>query len=197
MIKSDAYCKIHDNYGTVIEYNRMNIGDSIALEKFMDYFSYDLLVERGLNNLSKSLLKKIIQKIYELFINSFIHSNSLTPIYSAGQFFPKEDKMYFTIVDMGVGIKYNVNKYNQTNYNSCEAIEWALKESNSTTGEGGLGLSLLEELIIQGNGKLEIISDDGFYQIKNKIVKQELLSKKFEGTIINIVFDTDKNKYFQ
>ena len=189
------FAKIVDNYGTVIEHNKMEIDDNEALEKFMDYFSYDLLVKRGLNDLSEPLLKKIIQKIYELFVNSFIHSKSITEIYSAGQFFPSENKMYFTIVDMGVGIKDNVNKFNGTTYNGYEAIEWALQESHGTTGEGGLGLSLLKDLILQSDGKLEIVSDDGFYQINNKIIRKETMHNKFDGTIINIVFNTNQEEY--
>jgi hypothetical protein len=62
-------------------------------------------------NLSPKLLKKILQKIYELFSNVFRHSESALGLFCSGQFYPKSEQFKFTIADNGTTIKTKVNRY--------------------------------------------------------------------------------------
>ncbi|MDP4226888.1 MAG: hypothetical protein Q8910_10965 [Bacteroidota bacterium] len=64
----------------------------------------------------------------------------------------------------------------------------------STTKEGisgGIGLALLKEFIEKNKGKMQIVSNDGFYQFgyEGEILKQ--FHGQSPGTIVNLQFRTD------
>jgi signal transduction histidine kinase len=198
-----------DSYKTMIRYTNIIDDKDIKLGEFYVYFQQKLLLR--VQNISKPLANKIIQKVFELFSNVFRHSESDLGLFCSGQFYPKNDKFYFTIVDGGVGIKKNVNKYFEKEFlqdkkllsrkkykeqDAVKCIRWAMQEGHSTTGKGGLGLALLMELIKKSDGQLEIISDNGYYAIKNGEVYTELLDDVFEGSIISIGLNTDASKFF-
>lgn len=198
-----------DSYKTMIRYTNIIDDKDIKLGEFYAYFQKKLL--RRVQNISKPLANKIIQKVFELFSNVFRHSESDLGLFCSGQFYPQNDKFYFTIVDGGVGIKQNVNKYFKKEFlqdkkllsrkkykeqDAVECIKWAMQEGHSTTGKGGLGLALLMELIKKSDGQLEIISDNGYYAIKNGEVHTELLDNVFDGSIISIGLNTDASKFF-
>ncbi len=202
-----------DTYKTMIKYTNIPLkNNSLLLQEFTVYF-FTQLKER-VSNLSPKLQKKILQKIFELFSNVFRHSDSALGLYCSGQFYPKRQMFNFTIVDNGITIKKNVNKYlykqfikNRSSFDkilgkkyepisAVDAIRWALIDKNSTTGEGGLGLSLLMELIKASNGSIEIISGNGYYGIKDASETAKELDKSFEGTIISIELNTDTGTYY-
>lgn len=202
-----------DTHKTMIKYTNIPLkNNSLLLQEFTVYF-FTQLKER-VSNLSPKLQKKILQKIFELFSNVFRHSDSALGLYCSGQFYPKRQMFNFTIVDNGITIKKNVNKYlykqfikNRSSFDkilgkkyesisAVDAIRWALIDKNSTTGEGGLGLSLLMELIKASNGSIEIISGNGYYGIKDASETAKELDKSFEGTIISIELNTDTGTYY-
>lgn len=194
---------------TMVRYTNIDLNDWDGLHDFYTYFEQQL--NKNVNNLSSELSNKIIQKIFELFSNVFRHSNSELGFFCSGQFYPDNHKFYFTIVDGGVTIKNNVNNYLRNifdtnkglknilkkyeNKDGNEAIKWALVGNHSTTGEGGLGLSLLKELIEKSKGTLEIISNDGCYCIKDGIEQKEV-NNNFNGTIISIGLNTNESTYY-
>lgn len=191
--------KLNDASQSVIEYEKFALDDLDKQNIFFDRLIADeLLKQKGVTNLSEKVLKMVSQNIIELFDNAREHSKSIKGIYIAGQFFPQKHKFDFTIVDMGVGIVENVNLFLGEKLESGEAIFWAMQKQNSTrVGEpGGLGLALLKELILKSNGKIEIISNDGYYFIKDQKESYENLEISFEGTIINIEFNIDGKTYF-
>jgi len=208
----DKFCDIErgsDSYKTMIRYTNIRSDSDVMLIEFYDYFQKKLLAK--VQNISKKLANKIMQKVFELFSNVFRHSQSELGLFCSGQFYPSNDKFYFTIVDGGVGIKQNVNEYFRREFNknkgllsrkkyeemgAIECIEWAMQEGHSTTGKGGLGLALLMELIKKSDGQLEIISDDGYYAIKNGKITTRELEEKFNGTIISIGLDTNASKFY-
>lgn len=202
-----------DTYKTMVKYTNIPLKDnSLILQEFYFYFIMQFMDKVA--NLSPKLQKKILQKIFELFSNVFRHSDSALGLFCSGQFYPRQDKFNFTIVDNGITIKKNVNRYLSRQFiknrssldkilgkryesiSAVESIKWALINTNSTTGEGGLGLSLLMDLIKASNGSIEIISGNGYYGIKdaNEIVKE--LDKSFEGTIISIELNTNSGTYY-
>ena len=191
--------KLNDSSQSVIEYEKFELNDLDKQNIFFDRLIADeLLKKKGVTNLSEKVLKIVSQNIIELFDNAREHSKSTKGIYIAGQFFPKKHKFDFTIVDTGVGIVKNVNLFLDEKLKSGEAIFWAIQKQHSTrVGEpGGLGLALLKELIMKSNGKIEIISSDGYYFIKNQKESYENLDMSFEGTLINIEFNIDGKTYF-
>lgn len=202
-----------DTYKTMVKYTNIPLKDnSLILQEFYSYFITQFMGK--VENLSPKLQKKILQKIFELFSNVFRHSDSALGLFCSGQFYPKQDKFNFTIVDNGVTIKRNVNRYlsyqfikNRTlqdkllgkkfeNINAVESIKWALEDENSTTGAGGLGLSLLMDLIKISQGSIEIISGNGYYAIKEAREVSKELEKSFEGTIISIELNTHSGNYY-
>ena len=208
----DKFCDIEkgtDSYKTMIRYTNISSDSDVKLFEFYDYFQKKLLAK--VQNISDKLANKIMQKVFELFSNVFRHSQSEFGLFCSGQFYPSNDKFYFTIVDGGIGIKQNVNNYLQKEFNknkgllsrkkyqekdAVECIEWAIQEGHSTTGKGGLGLALLIELVKKSNGQLEIISDNGYYAIKNGKISKNTIKNKFSGTIICIGLDTDASKFY-
>ena len=201
--------KSDDIYKTMIKYTQIPLNNYDELYIFYTYFNEQL--KRKVLNTSDKLLNKIMQKIFELFSNVFRHSQSEFGLFCSGQFYPRNEQFYFTIVDGGVGISHNVNNYLKEEFKKNrsilslkkfkkksdeESIEWAMQEGHSTTGKGGLGLALLEELIFKSHGTLEIISKHGYYGIKNGKKELKKLKDNFDGTIISIGLNTNIDKYY-
>lgn len=204
---ADEDTKISSN-SSIVKYTNIKLNDWDSLGKFYNYF--ELQLNKRVNNLSPELSNKITQKIFELFSNVFRHSQSKFGFFCSGQFY--DDKFYFTIVDGGVTIKYNVNKYLKKLYdenkglkkilttykeiNALKSIKWSLEDTNSTTGEGGLGLSLVRELIIKSKGTLDIISGNGHYTIRDAKEFEQDFDFDFRGTVISIGLNTSMNNYY-
>ncbi len=95
-------------------------------------------------------------------------------------------------------INLQINGWFNANTCSMLAIEWAIKDRNTTKDgvSGGIGLALLHEFIQKNKGKIQIISNDGFWELNtNKIIKSSF-KNEFPGTMVNIVVKTnDKNSY--
>lgn len=202
-----------DTYKTMVRYTNIPlVNNDLKLQEFYMHFMEQFMGK--VENLSPKLQKKILQKIFELFSNVFRHSKSHFGLFCSGQFYSKQNKFNFTIVDNGVTIKKNVNDYLLRDFlqkrsepdmlkrqkfrplDGVDAIKWALEDKHSTTGEGGLGLSLLMELIRISKGSIEIVSGDGYYGIKNAKEVSEVLDKPFGGTIISIELNTHSEKYY-
>ena len=214
-LKNIGFLSLYSNCNSGIDLKNTMIQFTNITEENDEYYKfYEYFVNQlngKVNNLSSELSNKIMQKIYEQFSNVFRHSESKFGFFCSGQFYPKKEEFYFTIVDGGVTIKTNVNKYlkkitkKNKNFldfkkykelNGLEAIKWALINNNSTTGSGGFGLSLLKELILKSKGRLEIVSSDGYYTIIEGKENGKLLNKKFTGTIISISLNTNNDKYY-
>jgi hypothetical protein len=180
-----------DINNTTIKFQKLKPTDG----KYFKNYVVDELIEGHMSNLprmSNGVKERIVEAIYEIFVNAQIHSESKS-IYTCGQFFPKINKIEFTIADTGIGFKNRINKRFNSNLNSMQAITWAVKDK-STTKEGisgGIGLALLKEFIEKNKGKMQIISNDGFYQFgcEGEILKQ--FQGEFPGTIVNLQFRTD------
>lgn len=203
----------HDVYKTMVKYTNIPLYNyDLPLQHFYEYFMEQFKGKVG--NLSPKLLNKILQKIFELFSNVFRHSNSALGLFCSGQFYPDRNKFNFTIADNGVTIKTNVNKFLVKKFienrslpdklsgkkykllDAVESIKWALLDENSTTGEGGLGLTLLMDLITISGGSVEIISGNGYYGINNAEETVNKLPETFEGTVISIELNTDSERYY-
>jgi len=98
--------------------------------------------------MTEALKRKISESIYEIFVNAQMHSKS-EYIYTCGQFYPKKQKIAFTIVDMGQGFKANINNRFRHNLSSIQAIKWATENGSTTKTDapGGIGLAILKEFI--------------------------------------------------
>jgi anti-sigma regulatory factor (Ser/Thr protein kinase) len=190
-----GYEKKYDNYYTTISYLKLKSQES---RYFHEYVMNELLAKSELPIMSEQLKKKIAESIYEIFANAQIHSET-EYIYTCGQFFPKKHKIEFTIVDRGIGFKQKINRRFNTNFSAIQAIRWAIEDGNSTKIgiPGGIGLAILKEFIRMNEGKIQIVSDDGFYQLMADQETVQQFGSSFPGTIINMQFRTDDNKSYR
>lgn len=189
-----GYSKIVDNYHTTIRFLKLKPTDG---KYFNTYVVEELIGRAELPRMSALVKEKITEAIYEIFVNAQIHSNS-KHIYTCGQFFPRDDKIEFTIVDVGIGFKRKVNERFNSNLSSIQAINWATQDKNTTKigVTGGIGLALLKEFIGKNGGKMQIISDDGFYQYDVLGEQMNLFNGSFPGTIVNLQFRTNDNSSY-
>lgn len=185
-----------DINNTTIKFQKLRPTDGKYFRKYV----IEELIEGHITDLpqmSKGVKEKIVEAIYEIFVNAQIHSET-NFIYTCGQFFPNKNKIEFTIVDTGIGFREKINRRFKSNLRATQAIKWAVEE-NKTTKEGisgGLGLALLKEFVNANKGKMQIISNDGFYQFNDD---REILNEfrgEFPGTIVNLQFRTDDNNNY-
>ena len=124
----------------------------------------------------------------EIFVNARTHGKTHN-IFCCGQKYPKINKIKILLVDLGIGIPYNVRNRTDENMNDIECIKWSLKKGNSTKIEnaGGLGLYDIFEFVKKHDGNISIISSKGQFNYNEKI---EIISEEnFDGTIISVEFD--------
>ena len=181
--------RIIDNHNTTIKFLKLKPTDGKFFKK---YVIEELIGRSELPQMSSLLKEKMTEAIYEIFVNAQIHSNS-NNIYTCGQFFPNEHKIEFTIVDNGIGFKRKINERFDKNLSAVQAIEWAIKDRHTTKVgiTGGIGLAFLKEFVTKNRGKMQIVSDDGFYQFDSQVESMNTFKSSFPGTIVNLQFRTD------
>lgn len=189
--------RIIDNYGTVLTYMKFTPTDDVGFNK---YINDQLLNKSQFPSHSEKLGRAITRNIFEIYENARTHGKC-DYIHTCGQFFPQRlnKPLHFTVVDKGDNIKQNVSQYLKKEISAEDAIEWAMVKGNTTkTGEtsGGLGLAVIFEFIKLNNGKIQIISSDGFYEFKNGNVIKKRLNSVFDGTIVNIKFNLDDVNHY-
>lgn len=184
-----GYERIKDTNSTTIKYLKLKPSDG---RFFHGYIVEELLNRPEWPSMTAALKKKIAESIYEIFVNAQMHSESPF-IYTCGQFFPTKHVIEFTITDMGVGFKNRVNERFGVNLSAAQAIQWAVINGHSTKSSisGGIGLAILREFITKNKGKIQIVSNDGFYHFDAEQEYSANLFGEFPGTIINMQFRTD------
>ncbi|MDR2836081.1 MAG: ATP-binding protein [Bacteroidales bacterium] len=179
-----------DSNNTTIKFQKLTPEDG---KYFNSYVINELINRSELPKMSIAVKEKIVEAIYEIFVNAQIHSETKN-IYTCGQFFPKKNKIEFTIADTGIGFKNKINKKFNRSLNATDAIKWAVEDKHTTKDvSGGIGLALLKEFIILNKGKIQIISNDGFYEFGHEGESIKLFSAEFPGTIVNLEFCTNDN----
>ena len=188
--------KIPDHWGSTISYQRFDDRDDHFFARYMEN---EFIHRSEMPEMSSGLLKKFRESIFEIFSNAVWHSRTQLGIFSCGQFFPKKGLLNFTVADLGVGMRQNIQDYVGLDLAAEEAIVWATEENNTTRRgpvPGGLGLKLLREFIVLNSGCLQIVSDAGFWQSKNERVSTARLGHPFPGTVVYIGINTaDLNSY--
>jgi hypothetical protein len=185
-----------DHYNTTIKYQRLKPTDG---KYFKNYVIYELIEGHtaDLPRMTTGVKEKIVEAIYEIFVNAQIHSEAQF-IYTCGQFFPQKNKIEFTIVDTGIGFREKINKRFNSNLTSTQALKWAVQDKKTTKVgvSGGIGLAVLKEFIRMNKGKMQIVSKDGFYQFDGITEVLLMFTGEFPGTIVNLQFRTDdRNNY--
>lgn len=188
--------QIPDEWHTTISYKRFDITDE---RHFANYIDSEFINRSEIPEMSDILLKKFRESIFEIYSNAVLHSQTDMGVFSCGQFFPKQERLIFTVADLGVGIRTNINNYTDQELSAEEAIIWATKEGNSTKPNGlpgGLGLKLLRDFIDLNGGRILIVSDTGYWQSKYSEVQTKSIEYPFPGTVVSVEINTaDLNTY--
>ena len=188
--------KIPDRWGTTIPYKRFDVKDD---RYFADYIEHELLHRTELPVMSLGLMKKFRESIFEIFSNAVLHSQTKLGIFSCGQFFPKRHSLVFSVADLGIGIRRNIQDSLGLELSPERAINWATQQGNTTKRgpiPGGLGLKLLGEFIDLNGGCIQIVSDAGYWRRQNRNTYMTLLRHPFPGTVVTIEINAaDANSY--
>jgi hypothetical protein len=190
----------HNSYGyqiSIIDYKKFHLND---VNSFQEYVSEHLLKHDNFPVLSTLLSNKIAKSILEIFNNAHIHGKTQY-VYTCGQYIQRLGLLKFTISDMGRTIRKNVNDYlgSGSKIDGVESIVWAVEEGNTTkTGNipGGLGISLIRDFLTLNEGKIQIISSDGFWEEKIGLNFAKKMDYRFLGTIVNLEFNLNDKKTY-
>jgi hypothetical protein len=184
-----------DTHGTTIPYQRFKTDDERAFAEYLEHH----LKGKGIPRMSDALTRRFKASILELFTNAAMHSETKFGIFACGQYYPNKHRLDFSIADAGIGIRRKIAKELGLKMNSDKAIEWALQEGHTTRKgkiPGGLGLKLLREFITLNQGRIQIVSDRGYWHLD---AGQETLTRMehaFPGTVVNIEINTaDQTSY--
>jgi len=183
--------RANDTHNTTIKFKKLKPTDG---RYFKNYVIEDLIDGHtaDLPKMSKEVKEKIAEGIYEIFVNAQIHSETQF-IYTCGQFFPNKHKIEFAIVDTGIGFREKINRRFESKLSATQAIKWAVQDQKTTKQgvSGGIGLAVLKEFIEMNKGKLQIVSNDGYYQFNADGEQVQQFEGEFPGTIVNLQFRTD------
>jgi len=185
-----------DSNVTTIPYRRFEPTDG---RYFISYIS-KYLQGRGMPKMSAGLHKKFLESVYEMFNNAVIHSGTTLGIYSCGQYYPNVHRLDFSIGDLGMGIRESLRRKKQLELAADEAIRWAFTGTNTTrTGliPGGLGLKLLADFTTKNGGRIQIVSDRGYWELQGGSVRSSLFDLPFPGTVVNIELNTADTKSYR
>ena len=190
--------KPSDRYGTAIAYQRFNRQDA---RLFAKYVVDEFIGQQRIPQMSPDLLRAFTQNVLEIFDNSALHSHSDLGVFSCGQFFRTRESLTFTIADLGVGIQRNVKERFglEQEMTPEQAIAWAVQDYNTTRKNnvpGGLGLTILRKFIDLNEGRIQIVSDAGYWQRANGNNVIANLGNPFPGTIVSIEINTADSKAY-
>jgi len=179
--------KTYDERYTVIKLQVLSLDDPKEILKSIMNELQPLILVRGIDESCFAPLKRNISEICE---NAKNHGGS-KKIYICGQFFPQNNRLNLTFVNIGKTFYNNVSEMIDNKIGYPNAIEWALEEGHTTKKgsiPGGLGLFELLNNIKNTNSKIQFISDKGYLQF-GKRKSKHLLSFGFPGTIITIIYN--------
>ena len=185
-----------ENY---IEYRRFSADDT---QSFKEYIDSELVQKKRFPNCTERAKEKIKESICEIFANAIDHSGC-RDFYCCGEVHPREGKnmLDMTFVNLGTSIVENVNNYLKSKQasvmTSCETLEWAFVEGNTTKQiPGGLGLAILKQFIKMNEGTIQMISGDAMIEIYGDTATDTKLDLWFPGTIVTVEFNGDDNKTY-
>ncbi len=184
-----GYQREPDSSHTTIRYMKLKPTDG---QFFNYYVMNELLNRQELPRLSPALKEKITEAIYEIFVNAQMHSNTEF-IYTCGQFYPKKNRLEFTITDTGIGFTEKINQRFNSKLSAIEAIKWAVQDRHTTKEQvtGGIGLALLREFVRLNKGKMQIVSGQGYYEYGDQGEIVQSMRFPLPGATINLQFCTD------
>lgn len=176
---------------SVIPMRRFDPGDA---KSFAGY-TQGYLTGQPMPQMSQRLAEKFFEGIDELYSNAELHSKTQHGIFACGQFFPKKQKIDFTIVDLGIGFHGSLAASLGINLQPHEAIAWGMRGRNTTrSGDipGGLGLKILQEFVRLNGGRLCVVSHGGHWSLaSSQSGRGGIMPNAFPGTAVTLEINTN------
>ena len=187
---------LEDSFCTTMPFRRFRLLDEGAFEDYV----HRQLRDKGMPVMTVAASRAFRRKVFEVYQNAVIHSESDIGVFACGQFFPNRNRLDFTVADGGMGIRDSVRRYfGQPRIDSIPALEWALKPNHTTKRgpqPGGLGLGFLQEFSRLNRGKIQIVSRFAFYEFTGGQEHFRKMSADFPGTAVTIEVNTaDETTY--
>ncbi len=183
--------EIADQYHNTIEYHPF-YADTINLEEFEKYILFNVFQRKNMPDMSERVRDVMIDNFLEMFNNVIDHAESEF-VHVCGQFFPRKKSLVLSIVDLGITIRDNIEKYKKSILKREQSsLKWAITKGNSTKSDdapGGLGFSIILEFLEQNKGQFILISGYEYFCKNNKGSKFLSLDNNFPGTIVTITFN--------
>lgn len=197
-IQKNGFChhfgleKLPDTNNTVIPYRIFEVNEILEYER---YLTINLFTREDLPPGATD--DRIRDSLLELFKNVIDHTTSKN-IYTCGQYFPRSSMLFFTIVDMGETIPYNVREFHNLHdlLTPDNCLEWAIQSGNTTSliaKPRGLGLFLIKDFILENKGSFYIVSGYENYEINRGKEKFRILDYPFPGTVVTVGFNLSNN----
>ena len=189
-----------DIYKTTIRYHCFGI-DKRQSYLFQNYISAHFHENSNvLPAMTIALLKRFRTSIFEIYANSCEHSDSTCGVFACGQTYPKQKSVDFTIADAGIGIARNIERAFGVPIPPDYALIWALRQGTTTRKSssipGGIGLHIIRQFIKLNGGRLLVISDRGYWEMKGEQTELKTFKYPFPGTVVTIEINTDdKHSY--
>jgi hypothetical protein len=188
---------MNDTFRTTLAYRQFSLTQDAR--EFADYIQHELMArDRDLPQMSDEMRREFATSIEEIFDNALAHSNSTGGIFGCGQFFPAADRLAFTLTDLGVGFRHNVEKRMGIACSDEAAIEWATQTGHTTRArDGGYGLSSLRQFFARNNGRMQIVSQRGLWELNGSSTRKATLRHPFPGSFVNLEINTNDNTYHE
>lgn len=186
---------MNDEFRTTLAYRQFPL--QANPKDFARYIEHELMNrERDLPQMSPAMRRDFAYSIQEIFDNAQTHSDSTGGIFSCGQLFPAGDRLAFTLTDLGVGFRHNVERRMGKSCSDAAAIEWATQKGHSTrTDDGGYGLSTLRDFFMRNNGQMQIVSQQGLWELHGSAIRKTTLRYPFPGSFVNLEVNTNDDAY--
>lgn len=160
-------------------------------------YSYSMYARQYFERFAKNKdLIPLASNMDEVFNNIFDHSKSPVTGYIITQYYPKNNKLSFSVCDFGIGIPKSIKESEieqEPDFEDWKAILKSLEKGfsiNSTPRNRGFGLNNILEFTESSKGRLFIISNDGIVEKKaGDMYRAGSSDFNFSGTLIKVEVD--------
>lgn len=160
-------------------------------------YSYSMYARQYFERFAKDKdLIPLASNMDEVFNNIFDHSKSPVTGYIITQYYPKNNKLSFSVCDFGIGIPTSINESDiekESDLEDWKAILKSLEKGfsvNSTPRNRGFGLNNILEFTESSNGRLLIISNNGIVEKKSgEMYRAGSSDFNFKGTLVKVEVD--------
>lgn len=186
---------MNDIFDTTLAYRQFPLNENP--KSFAGYVTQELM-SKDLPQMSDEMRREFARSIQEIFDNAQMHSQSASGVFGCGQFFPSQERLAFTLTDLGVGFRRTVEQKTGRTFQDKKAIAWAIQVGHSARAEhGGYGLPTLKEFFARNKGRLQIVSGSGFWELNQFGEQLNTLPHAFPGSFVNMEINTSDETYHQ